>query len=131
MYRILFVILLFAGILACKKDLTRPKNNDPIIQSTSSFPNVVQFSDSFIVYCEANDIDDDSLFFDWSCTSGASIKGASAHVPFMLYHTTENNRIFYDPDTLASQIDSIRIFCNVRDGKGGSAISWIFVKLKN
>ena len=131
MYKILFVILLFTGILACEKDLTSSRNNDPIIQSMSSFPNVVQFSDSFIVYCEAYDIDDDSLFFDWSCTSGASIKGSSAQVPFELYHTSENNRIFYAPDTLTSQIDSIRIFCNVRDGKGGIAIDWIFVELKN
>ena len=132
MYKVLLISIFFLILIfACDDDITDPKNNAPVIYSLASFPNEVQFSDSFIVFCDAHDIDGDSLFYDWSCTSGASIKGASKSIPFQLSNTKENNRIFYAPDSLTVQQDSIRVFCDVRDGKGGAKTDWVFIKLRN
>ena len=131
MDKILLISFLFLILTFACDDITNPKNNDPVIYSLTSFPNEVQFSDSFIVFCDAHDIDGDSLFYDWSCTSGASIKGASKSVPFELSNTKKNNRVFYAPDSLVVQQDSIRVFCDVRDGKGGAKAAWVFIKLIN
>ena len=131
MHRIVLIGMLFSLFtLSCEKDTTGPKNNDPVISSLSAFPTKVQLSDSFIVICEAYDVDGDSLFYDWSCTSGASIKGTPTWSPFELSNTIENNRIFYAPDSLNSQIDSIRVFCHVRDGRGGGITDWVFISIK-
>lgn len=79
--------------------------------------------------CSAYEPDDDSLFYDWFCSSGAKISGSHPSTPFSLYNTRENIRIFYAPDSVSSQIDSIRIDCTVRDGKGGVAVTWLYVGL--
>ena len=131
MYKILLIGILFLFFsISCQEETTAPENNDPVISSMTAFPEQVELSDSFIVITEAYDIDGDSLFYDWSCTSGASIKGAPAWSPFELSNTKDNNRIFYAPDSVSNQIDSIRVFCHIRDGKGGGISGWIFVGIK-
>lgn len=130
MYKILLIGISFLFFsISCEKETTGPKNNDPVISSMTAFPDHVQSSDSFIVITEAYDIDGDSLFYDWSCTNGASIKGAPSWSPFELSNTKDNNRIFYAPDSLSNQIDSIRVFCNVRDRKGGGILGWTYVEI--
>ena len=121
-----FLILFF---IRCEEESIAPVNNDPIVTSINAFPTSVELSDSFAVICSAYEPDGDSLFYDWSCTSGATISGAHPITPFILYHTTENIRIFYAPDSVSSQIDSIRVDCHVRDGKGGGKSTWIFVAI--
>ena len=123
----IFFSLLFISIIGCNEESVTPKNNPPVITSINVFPSSVQLSDSFAVVCSAYEPDGDSLFYDWFCTSGAKIKGADNIVPWILYHTKENIRIFYSPDSVSNQIDSIRIDCNVRDGKGESKSTHIFV----
>ena len=75
----------------------------------------------------SSDPDGDSLYYDWFCTSGARISGAPPSSPFVLYNTRENIRVFYAPDSVNSQLDSIRIFCDVRDGIGGLKSASVFV----
>lgn len=131
MYKILLIGILFLFFsISCQEETIAPENNDPVITSITAFPQQVQFSDSFIVITEAYDIDGDSLFYDWSCTSGASIKGAPKWSPFELSNTKNNTRVFYAPDSLSNQIDSIRVFCNVRDRKGGGVSGWTYVGIK-
>ena len=123
---ILFSLILVSG---CDEEATAPQNNGPIITSINAFPSSIQLSDSFAVICSAYDPDGDSLFYDWFCTSGASIKGAHPGSQFVLYNTTENIRVFYAPDSIITQIDSIRIDCDVRDGKGGVKSAWVYVRI--
>jgi hypothetical protein len=131
MFKILSIGILFLFFsISCQEETTAPENNDPVISSITAFPVQVQLSDSFIVITEAYDIDRDSLFYDWSCTSGASIKGAPTWSPFQLSNTKNNTRIFYAPDSVSNQIDSIRVDCHVRDGKGGGISGWIYVGIK-
>lgn len=123
-FTVLFLLISLSG---CNEESTSPENNDPVITSLFAFPSLVQLSDSFAVVCSAYNPDGDSLFYDWSCTSGARISGAHPGSPFILYHTRENIRVFYAPDSLLDQNDSIRIDCHVRDGKGGGTSAWIYV----
>ena len=123
--------LLFSVVLAwgCGGEKTAgPVNNDPVIMSVHAFPSWVAPSDSFAVFCSAYEPDGDSLFYDWSCTSG-SVQGAPRHTPYQLFNTTENVRVFYAPDW--SAVDSIRVFVHVRDGKGGGVSGWAFIGLSD
>ena len=122
----LFLLIMFIG---CDEKTTDQQNNDPVIMSIVAFPTSVQLSDSFAVVCSAYEPDGDSLFYDWSCTSGAKISGASPYESFSLFNTKENIRVFYAPDSLYGQNDSIRVECHVRDGKGGGKSAWIFVAI--
>lgn len=119
--------LLLISIIGCNEESTAPENNDPVITSLVAFPSSVQLSDSFAVICSAYEPDGDSLFYDWSCTSGAGISGVPQKHPPFLFHTKENIRIFYAPDSISNQNDSIRIDCHVRDGKGGGKSAWVYV----
>ena len=124
----LFSLVALSG--GCKNETTiAPVNHNPVIASIYAFPSHVQSSDSFVVVCSAYEPDGDSLFYDWFCTSGASIQGAYPPGSFSLYHTRENARIFYAPDSLHNTQDSIRVDVDVRDGKGGGAGKWLFVQL--
>lgn len=123
------ILLLLIIIVGCEEQVTAPENNDPIITSINAFPTSVQLSDSFAVVCSAYDPDGDTLVYDWFCTSGASIKGVEPSAPSFLYHTKENIRIFYSPDSVINQIDTIRITCDVRDVKGGGKSAWLFVAI--
>jgi hypothetical protein len=121
---VLFILILIVG---CDEETTAPQNNDPVITSLIAFPTSVNLSDSFAVVCSAYEPDGDSLFYDWSCTSGARISGVPPNDPPFLFNIKENIRIFYAPDSISSQNDSIRIDCHVRDGKGGGKSVWIYV----
>jgi len=123
------ILLLICLIFGCNEETTAPVNNDPIITSIVAFPSSVNLADSFAVVCSAYEPDDDSLYYDWFCTSGARISGAEPSTPSFLYHTRENIRILYAPDSIISQIDSIRVSCDVRDGKGGGHSADIFVRI--
>lgn len=127
---IALLLLLAALVASCKNETsTAPVNRSPVITSLYAFPGHVQSSDSFVVVCSAYEPDGDSLFYDWSCTSGASIKGAHPPGSFTLFHTRENARVFYAPDSLHTSQDSIRVDVHVRDGKGGGVSNWLFVRL--
>ena len=113
----IILILITMGI-SCKES-TEP-NHDPVVNSIVAFPNAVQFSDSFAVFCSADDLDGDPLTYDWECTNhGASIKGASPESPFKLINTKENFRIFYAIDSVQFETYHAAIFCDVRDNRGG------------
>lgn len=130
-YILWIVLLLSVAALwwGCSDDnTTAPINEDPVITSVHAFPNFVVPSDSFAVFCSAYEPDGDSLFYDWSCTSGASVHGANSLTPWMLNHTTENVRVFYAPDSYNGQ-DSIRVDVHVRDYRGGGASAWVLVGL--
>ena len=45
-----------------RKKAIRSNHNDPVISSLTVLPAVVQMSDSFIMICEAFDMDGNSLF---------------------------------------------------------------------
>lgn len=96
----------------------QPQNNNPEILSLDVFPDVVKPSDSLIVICEAIDPDGDTLVYDWITTGVVRIKGSNYHY---LYHTSENSRIFYAPDSshATAPQDTFWIQCVVRDVKGG------------
>lgn len=127
---IFIILFLLISINGCNEETTSPENNDPVITSLIAFPSSVQLSDSFAVVCSAYEPDGDSLFYDWSCTSGATINGAHPSSPWILYHSKENVRVFYAPDSILNQNDSIRIDCHVRDGKGGGKSAWIYVGIE-
>jgi hypothetical protein len=119
---LIFIIL----IIGCEES-TAP-NHDPNINSIISFPDPVQVSDSFIVFCSADDVDDDPIFYDWFCTNGgASIKGASPENPYELKNTKKNFMIFIAKDTLQYQTGHATIFCDVRDSEDGINTAWILV----
>ncbi len=125
---VLFLLIIFVSN-GCKDKVTAPTNQNPIITSVVAFPDSVFSSDSFAVVCSAYDPDGQSVVYDWSCTSGATIKGADPLNPSMLYNTTENIRQFYAPDSAHTTQDSIRVFVDVRDGIGGGKSAWVFIKL--
>lgn len=130
--RVLWVVLLLSVAAlswGCDdENTTAAINNDPVITSVRAFPNLVALSDSFVVFCSVYEPNGDSLFYDWSCTSGASVQGGDSRTPWQLNHTTENVRVFYAPDTDNGQ-DSIRVDVHVRDSKGGGASAWLLVGL--
>lgn len=130
--RILWIVLLFsvaALLWGCNdEETTAPINNDPVITAVRAFPNLVAPADSFAVFCLAYEPDGDSLFYDWSCTSGASVQGSDSRTPGLLNHTRENVRIFYAPDSYNGQ-DSIRVDVHVRDYNGGGVSAWLLVGL--
>jgi len=121
-----FIFLVLSLLLnqSCKEDdnPVKPTNHNPEILSLKVFPNMVIPSDSLIVICEAMDPDGDTLVYDWITTGVVRIKGAFQDDHF-LYHTTENTRIFYAPDSLhvLTPIDTFWIQCITRDVRGGSA----------
>jgi hypothetical protein len=123
-------LLLLVQVIGCDQVTTVPVNNNPVITSLTAFPSSVQPSDSFVVICSAYEPDGDSLFYDWFCTSG-KISGAPSFSPHLLYNTKENIRVFYAPDSLVVKIDSIKIVCSVRDGKGGVKEASTFVGIKD
>ena len=123
----IFVALLILIIISSCKQSTEP-NHDPVVNSIVAFPNQVQVSDSFAVFCSADDVDSDPLTYDWFCTNyGASIKGAPPDNPFELKNTKDNIMIFFAKDTLLYQSGHAAIFCDVRDGRGGLKTVWIIV----
>ncbi len=118
---IILVILIFNNIYCSKESLgPQPQNHSPQILSLEIFPHVVGPSDSLIVICEAIDPDGDTLVYDWITTGVVRIKGYNH--PW-LYHTSENTRIFYAPDSshVTAPQDTFWIQCIARDVKGGSA----------
>ena len=122
-----FVALLILIIISSCKQSTEP-NHDPSVISIVAFPNQVQVSDSFAVFCSADDADGDPLSYDWFCTNhGASIKGALPDNPYELKNTRDNIMIFFATDTLIYQTGHAAIFCDVRDNKGGLKTAWILV----
>ena len=124
------ISLLSLGALlgGCKREnTTAPVNNDPVIASIHAFPMLIAPSDSFAVFCSAYEPDGDSIFYNWSCTSGR-VQGSSGFDPRHLNNTTENVRVFYAPDS-SDGPDSIRVDVDVRDGKGYSASAWVLVGL--
>jgi len=119
---ITIVTLSLLIIFSCEDDPVKPENHHPIIKSLTAFPDVVNPNDSLIVICNASDSDGDTLVYDWITTGVVRIKGARGDDHF-LYHTYENSRIFYAPDSqfvLAPQ-DTFWVQCFVRDVKGGQA----------
>jgi len=128
--KLLLSIVLVLFLTTCKENITNPKNNDPVINSIVVFPTQVQIADSFVVYCDAYDIDDDSLVYDWFSTSGVTIKGASNLHPFSLYSTKENYRVFYTPDRLNIGLDTIRVNCYVRDNNIGTTSGSVLITYK-
>ncbi len=123
----LCVLILLCG--GCNEQTTAPANHNPTVTSLVAFPDQVHSRDSFAVVCSAFDVDGDSLVYDWSCTSGASIRGGDPLVPWTLFNARENIGIFYAPDSANNHQDSIRIDVNVRDGKGGGSSRFTFVSL--
>jgi len=116
------IIITILIIVGCEDDPVKPVNHHPIIKSLTAFPDVVNPNDSLIVICNASDSDGDTLVYDWITTGVVRIKGARGDDHF-LYHTYENSRIFYAPDSqfvLALQ-DTFWVQCFVRDVKGGEA----------
>ncbi len=123
-------LILFLNYFNCnKKSPVQPENHKPEILSLKVFPEVVKPSDSLIVICEAIDPDGDTLVYDWSTDGVVRIKGTN---DFTLYHTSENTRVFYAPDSsyVTAPLDSFEIWCHVRDVKGGSASGLVFFYVK-
>jgi len=124
--KILTAIIIYATLLfncsGCDDaSPVQPQNNSPEILSLDVFPNIVKPSDSLMVICEAIDPDGDTLVYDWITTGVVRIKGAFSDDPF-LFHTSENTRIFYAPDSshVLAPLDTFWIRCKVRDVKGGA-----------
>lgn len=128
---LLLLILLFNCFNCNKESPVQPKNHNPEILSLDVFPDVVGPSDSVIVICEAIDPDGDTLVYDWITSGVVRIKGAFSDDHF-LYHTSENTRIFYAPDSLhvTAPQDTFWIQCFARDVKGGSAAGIVLFIVK-
>lgn len=124
---ILFLMLLLNGFNCNKENPVQPQNHSSEILSLDVFPDVVKPSDSLIVICEAIDPDGDTLVYDWITTGVVRIKGAFSDDPF-LFHTSENTRIFYAPDSshVLAPLDTFWIRCKVRDVKGGADSDIVF-----
>jgi hypothetical protein len=125
----LFLTLLLSCFNCTKENPMQPQNNSPEILSLDVFPDVVKPSDSLIVICEAIDPDGDTLVYDWITSGVVRIKGSNYH---RLYHTSENTRIFYAPDSLhvSAPQDTFWIQCFARDVKGGSVAGIVLFIVK-
>jgi hypothetical protein len=125
---VIFILLVFCS----DENPVRPQNHSPEILSLDVFPDVVKPSDSLIVICEAIDPDGDTLVYDWITTGVVRIKGAFSD-DHWLYHTSENTRIFYAPDSLHVSVpqDTFWIQCFARDVKGGSAAGIVLFIVKH
>ena len=124
------VLVLMMAVLSFSCNESTEPNHNPVVNSIVAFPNAVQFSDSFAIFCSADDVDGDPLTYDWECTNhGASIKGTSSENPFKLTNTNENFRIFNAIDSIQYETYHAAIFCDVRDGKGGFKTVTIIVPI--
>lgn len=122
------VLILLSKVIGCAES-TEP-NNDPTVNSILAFPNPVQVSDSFAVFCSAEDIDGDPLTYDWFCTNrGASIKEAPSDTVYELLNSRSNVMIFNAVDSLIYSYGHATIFCDVRDDKGGLKTVYILVSI--
>jgi hypothetical protein len=120
------VLILLNNIIGCEES-TEP-NHNPVVNSIIAFPNPVQVSDSFAVFCSAEDIDGDPLTYDWFCTNrGASIKEATSDTVYELLNSSSNIMIFNAVDSLIYSPGHATIFCDVRDEKGGLKTVYLHV----
>ena len=125
----LIFVLSLCIILLINCDQGNPvqsQNNDPEIISLEAFPNLVNPLDSFIVICNAIDPDGDTLVYDWITGGRLKIKGTN---DFDSYHNKKNTQIFYTPDTVYHYVDTLGIWCDVRDVKGGGDSKFILIFL--
>jgi hypothetical protein len=122
------ITVVILSLVCCKEDSNEEKheNRSPVIFSVSVFPEVVRPSDSLVVTCNASDPDGDTLVYDWYTTGVVRIKGAFQNEPF-LFHTFDNSRIFYAPDSahVVGPRDSFWVECSVRDRIGGMSVKTV------
>jgi len=85
-------------------------NHNPEIKSLRANPEEINVGDSTSLYCNAVDLDNDSLIYDWQCVNG-TFSGAGSHV------------IWEAPDLIGIQT----VYCSVYDGRGGQTIDSINV----
>lgn len=111
------LLILFLLVNCNGENPVGPQNNSPQILSIVVFPEIIGLSDSVIVICNAIDPDGDTLVYDWITDARVRIKGSNYS---RLYHTSENNRIFYPTKIVNIPIDTLWIQCFVRDVKGGA-----------
>lgn len=125
-------VLVLLGLLSC--DNNNPVNNvnhSPEILSLIAFPEKVSLTDSLIIFCNAKDIDGDTLVYDWITDARLKIKGRAFENDNSLYHTKENFRVFYpNPDNVV-EFDKAWVQVAVRDVRGGADRKTIVINVDN
>jgi hypothetical protein len=122
----LLAVALVSG--ACKKHQTAPlgaTSHDPVIDSLVVTPSSIAVTDTLTVRCYAHDADADTLYHDWEGQFGMNIVGNPNVEANILNNTITNTQRLY-PNFPVSQLDTLYVVCEVRDGKGGSAIKLVY-----
>lgn len=126
-------VLLLVSVLgtgACRKYVTEPVTRSPVISSVVAFPAVIGPGDSTMVTISAIDPDGDPLVYDWFAYNGLLIKGDRLGDGY-LYNTHSPSMIFYRSTTWPNPNDTAFVWCDARDGKGGSDGRRVLIFLKN
>ena len=112
------LVLVLAALGGCGSDPVQPANRGPVIRSLVAFPEIIGPSDSLIVFCDADDPDGDSLYYDWFTDGRLRIKDARPG-DNSLYRTRSHSRVFYY-QIVRQPEDTALVQCIVHDDRGGS-----------
>jgi hypothetical protein len=125
-------LLLFAvaaGLGGCRDYPTKSIYHSPIISSITVFPAIIGQGDSVLVTVYASDADGDTLVYGWSTDARLIIKGNSPE-DHDLYFVPGNSHVFYR-STSPSYNDSVWVWCEVMDGRGGGDAGLVLVLLRD
>jgi len=120
-HRLLLLAVLTLGVegAGCDRSSpsTRPVNHYPVMTSLTVHPTNIVTSDSAVVTCVATDQDGDTLVYDWQTDLRLRIRGTDLPIKSNTY----NNAEWFYPNYLPTQVDTVWVFCGVRDSRGGVA----------
>ena len=68
------ILIILAGLLICCRDF----NTEPVIKSLTADNTTVSPGGTVLLTCTAEDDNDDSLTYNWECTSGGLVSNGSS-----------------------------------------------------
>lgn len=115
----LFLLVFVLGTVACRKTITYPIYQRPVISSVVAFPTVLGPGDSTMITITASDPNGDPLVYDWVPYNGLIIKGGHPGNNDLI-HTPSASMIFYRSTTWPHANDTAFVWCSASDARGGS-----------
>jgi hypothetical protein len=97
--------------------------HSPVVQSLVAFPTTISPGDSAVVVCQATDADGDTVLFDWS-SDCRLIREGDSNSSFTSY-SRGGSLVVYPGPCVRAPLDTGRVSCSVRDGKGGGAYAGV------
>lgn len=127
--RVLPALALVVGMGACSEYPTRPTEHRPVVSSVVVFPSIIGQGDSVIITVFATDRDGDTLVYDWFTDSRLIIQDDGLE-DGILYNTVSSSHVFYR-STSPPRNDSVWVWCDARDRRGGSDGRRVLVLLRD